>query len=92
MNSTEFRLTQEPKDKQFSPDGGYVPRVFFLSAATQKVQNEIYNAKGNKEYKYFYWDSSDLLDSMKKAVKTAEEKTELWRVWRIETCISYLHS
>jgi len=68
---------EEPTDPSFSPDGGYVPRVFFLPAATQKVDPSIYNVNGNKEYKYFYYETEDLLDSMKKAVNAAAQKTEL---------------
>lgn len=68
---------EEPKDSSFTPDGGYVPRIFFLSAATQKVETSIINAQGNKEYKYFYYDTGHLLDSMKMAVDMATKKTEL---------------
>jgi len=69
---------EEPKDSSFAPDGGYVPRIFFLSATTQKVDASIINVAGNQDYKYFYYDTRDLLTSMKKAVElTAKTKTEL---------------
>lgn len=68
---------EEPKDKSFAPDGGYVPRVFFLSPVTQKVDASIHNVAGNQDYKYFYYDTRDLLTSMKRAVETAGSKTEL---------------
>ena len=82
-----IRPFQEPTDPSFSPDGGYVPRVFFLAAATQKVDPSIYNVNGNKEYKYFYYETEDLLDSMKKAVNAAAQKTELWEDKCIKKCI-----
>jgi len=68
---------EEPKDASFAPDGGYVPRVFFLSPTSQKVDPSIYNIAGNQDYKYFYFDTKHLLTSMKKAVEMAKSKTEL---------------
>jgi len=68
---------EEPNDASFAPDGGYVPRVFFLPAGSQKVDTSIYNIAGNQDYKYFYYDAGHLLAAMKKAVESAAAKTEL---------------
>ena len=55
-----------------------MPRIFFLSATTQKVDASIINVAGNQDYKYFYYDTRDLLTSMKRAVElAAKTKTEL---------------
>lgn len=67
---------EEPKDASFAPDGGYVPRIFILSAGTGKVDASIYNVNGNQDYKYFYYQSKHLLTAMKKAVEMAK-KNEL---------------
>ena len=69
--------SQEPNDASFAPDGGYVPRVFFFSAGSQKVDTSIYNIAGNQDYKYFYYDAGHLLAAMKKAVESAAAKSEL---------------
>ncbi|XP_067582240.1 ras-related protein Rab-3B isoform X1 [Pseudorca crassidens] len=44
---------EEPKDEDFSPDGGYIPRILFLDPSG-KVRPEIINENGNPSYKYFY--------------------------------------
>ncbi|TKC49988.1 hypothetical protein EI555_010470, partial [Monodon monoceros] len=44
---------EEPKDEDFSPDGGYIPRILFLDPSG-KVRPEIINESGNPSYKYFY--------------------------------------
>lgn len=86
---------EEPEDEAWAPDGGYVPRIFFLSPASQKVETTIVNAGaeeggegggaegGEEEYKYFYYDPLDILDSMKKAVKMASAK-KTWPVDAID--------
>ncbi|XP_063143462.1 thioredoxin domain-containing protein 12 isoform X1 [Rattus norvegicus] len=44
---------EEPRDEDFSPDGGYIPRILFLDPSG-KVRPEIINESGNPSYKYFY--------------------------------------
>jgi len=69
---------EEPKEDEYAPGGArYVPRALFLNAHTQTVDASITNTAGNPEYKYFYYSSAHLLDSMKKAVAMARAKREL---------------
>ncbi|KAL5016576.1 hypothetical protein ScPMuIL_006165 [Solemya velum] len=56
--SSEFVMVnvqdeEEPKDSQYSPDGGYIPRVLFLDY-NGNVRTEFYNEKGNEKYKFYY--------------------------------------
>lgn len=57
---------EEPKDDQFSPDGGYIPRILFLDP-TGKVRSEITNKNGNPNYKYFYSSAEQVVSGMKEA-------------------------
>ena len=44
---------EEPTDQVYAPDGGYIPRILFLSHLGEVV-NTLYNEHGNPKYKYFY--------------------------------------
>ncbi|XP_030061745.1 thioredoxin domain-containing protein 12 [Microcaecilia unicolor] len=57
---------EEPKDKVFSPDGGYIPRILFLDSSGN-VHPEIVNKKGNPSYKYFYSSADQVIEGMKEA-------------------------
>ncbi|TSS97550.1 Thioredoxin domain-containing protein 12 [Bagarius yarrelli] len=57
---------EEPKDKSFSPDGGYIPRILFLDPSGQ-VRSEFTNKNGNPNYKYFYSNADQVVASMKEA-------------------------
>ncbi|EFB29131.1 hypothetical protein PANDA_003783, partial [Ailuropoda melanoleuca] len=57
---------EEPKDEDFSPDGGYIPRILFLDPSG-KVHPEIINENGNPSYKYFYISAEQVIQGMKEA-------------------------
>jgi len=58
---------EEPTEKQYSPDGGYIPRILFLDSEG-KVDTSIVNKFGNPNYRYFYPVPTAIIDSMKTAV------------------------
>ncbi|KAB0387046.1 hypothetical protein FD755_002002, partial [Muntiacus reevesi] len=61
---------EEPKDEDFSPDGGYIPRILFLDPSG-KVRPEIINENGNPSYKYFYISAEQ---DMKRTFQTKEAR------------------
>eukprot|EP01120_Amphizonella_sp_Union-15-10_P017654 TRINITY_DN9867_c0_g1_i1.p1 TRINITY_DN9867_c0_g1~~TRINITY_DN9867_c0_g1_i1.p1 ORF type:complete len:157 (-),score=21.13 TRINITY_DN9867_c0_g1_i1:15-485(-) len=60
--------TEEPPSSgnDFLPDGGYIPRLFFVST-DGAVHHEIYNKNGNPTYKYFYQSPTQIVDAMTQA-------------------------
>ncbi len=59
---------EEPKGEQYSPDGGYIPRVLFLDA-DGNVLSDVVNVGGNDKYKYYYSDGDSIARSMAMARK-----------------------
>eukprot|EP01092_Planopodium_desertum_P010916 TRINITY_DN49489_c0_g4_i1.p2 TRINITY_DN49489_c0_g4~~TRINITY_DN49489_c0_g4_i1.p2 ORF type:complete len:157 (-),score=44.80 TRINITY_DN49489_c0_g4_i1:65-535(-) len=59
---------EEPKDAQFSPDGGYIPRILYVDPAG-KVRNDLLNVerKGGS-YLYFYPTAEQVVAGMKAAL------------------------
>eukprot|EP00993_Chasmostoma_nieuportense_P005981 NODE_6595_length_519_cov_20.852041_g6430_i0.p2 GENE.NODE_6595_length_519_cov_20.852041_g6430_i0~~NODE_6595_length_519_cov_20.852041_g6430_i0.p2 ORF type:complete len:150 (-),score=40.03 NODE_6595_length_519_cov_20.852041_g6430_i0:69-482(-) len=57
---------EEPKGDEFSPDGQYIPRLFFLSADGSVL--DVYNKQGNAKYKYFYPQPDSIVRSMKEVL------------------------
>lgn len=64
---------EEPQDKEYSPDGGYIPRILFLDPSGE-VQSDIKNENGNESYKYFYHSPAQIVESMQRAL--TEHKTD----------------
>ncbi|KAK3089631.1 hypothetical protein FSP39_005211 [Pinctada imbricata] len=58
----------EPRDDQYTPDGGYIPRVLFLDPEG-KVRKEYYNVDGNANYKYYYPMTEHIEKSMMKVME-----------------------
>jgi len=61
----------EPKDEKFRPDGGYIPRIFFLHPEG-RVLTDIINKEGSPKFKYFYADTESLIDSMDEVLSISE--------------------
>jgi len=59
---------EEPGDKKFSPDGGYIPRILFFDT-TGEIRKDIYNEAGNPNYKFYYPKADDVVSGMKNALK-----------------------
>ena len=62
--------------EHFNIDGSYIPRVFFLDPDGQ-VLSEMTNANGNPNYKYYHYQVSTILESMKKVLQDFPVKDEL---------------
>ncbi|XP_060085660.1 thioredoxin domain-containing protein 12-like [Ylistrum balloti] len=60
---------EEPGDSKFTPDGGYIPRIFFLDS-DGNVLNDHYNKDGNSQYKYYYYSPDHIVKSMKGVLET----------------------
>jgi protein-disulfide reductase (glutathione) len=68
--------SEEPEDAQFTPDGGYIPRVLF-AGPSGRVDASIKNEGGNPKYRYFYTDAGGIVSSMRSAMSKFQPKQEL---------------
>eukprot|EP00808_Paulinella_micropora_P011305 g69762.t1 len=57
---------EHPVEKQWSPDGVYLPRILFVKH-TGEVQTDLWNRLGNGEYKYYYEHPDEIIVTMKEA-------------------------
>ncbi|EEB19223.1 thioredoxin domain-containing protein 12 precursor, putative [Pediculus humanus corporis] len=57
----------EPDSQAYSPDGGYIPRIFFTNP-NGNILYEIFNTKGDPRYKYFYTTDAELIPNMRKVI------------------------
>ncbi|XP_069127296.1 thioredoxin domain-containing protein 12-like [Argopecten irradians] len=62
---------EEPGDSKFSPDGGYIPRIFFLDS-DGNVLNDFYNKDGNSQYKYYYYSADHIVKTMKSVLDSVK--------------------
>ena len=78
--SRNFVMVNVPTDefdpKELDVDGGYVPRILFLDPEG-KVLEDVHNPGGNPDYKYFYYDESSVLQSMKSVAEDFQTHQEL---------------
>ncbi|XP_059162533.1 thioredoxin domain-containing protein 12-like [Physella acuta] len=56
-----------PKSADLSPDGAYIPRILFLDAEGN-VMKHVVN-KGSEGFKYYYYETDSIVDSMKNVLK-----------------------
>eukprot|EP00241_Pyramimonas_parkeae_P007432 CAMPEP_0114250126 /NCGR_PEP_ID=MMETSP0058-20121206/14529_1 /TAXON_ID=36894 /ORGANISM="Pyramimonas parkeae, CCMP726" /LENGTH=166 /DNA_ID=CAMNT_0001363757 /DNA_START=92 /DNA_END=595 /DNA_ORIENTATION=- len=68
FNMVNLVDSEEPNDAAFSPDGGYIPRIFFLNREG-KLDDSISNTMGNPKYKYFYSALTQVKGGMKSALR-----------------------
>eukprot|EP01089_Gocevia_fonbrunei_P012704 TRINITY_DN3077_c0_g1_i1.p1 TRINITY_DN3077_c0_g1~~TRINITY_DN3077_c0_g1_i1.p1 ORF type:complete len:114 (+),score=20.78 TRINITY_DN3077_c0_g1_i1:35-376(+) len=54
-------------DNSFQVDGGYIPRVYFLSPQGE-VLTQYINVGGHPSYKYYYSDANALVASMNRVL------------------------
>ena len=67
---------EEPQGSEFSPDGGYIPRILFLDAQGS-VLEDVINTGGSPQHKYFYPDPAAILTSMNAVLARSEAASEL---------------
>lgn len=70
--SSEFVMVnvedaEEPSDPMYAPDGGYIPRILFMSP-DGVVQEQLKNKSGNPKYKYYYSDANQVVSSMREVL------------------------
>lgn len=57
-----------PREPKYYPDGKYVPRILFLDPSGQ-LMKEVINIGGNSQYKYYYSNTTSLINSMQRVLK-----------------------
>jgi len=57
---------EEPKDASFAPDGGYIPRIIYVSP-DGIPRPDIFNKNRPDQYKYFYSSAEEVVQGMKAA-------------------------
>lgn len=70
-----LRDEEEPKDPDYSPDGTYIPRIFFVDPATGKPRKELVNDLRQK-HKYFFSDAVEVARVMRQAHKLFESESK----------------
>ncbi len=55
-------------ETEFSPDGGYVPRILFFDPEGNHLEEIV---QRSDKYKYFHYDPSSIVTAMKEAVEQA---------------------
>ena len=66
----------EPQDEIFRPDGGYIPRVLFVTPSGT-VLSQVINEGGNPKYKYYYPTMDQLAASMAKVLDMDLDQAEI---------------
>eukprot|EP00343_Euplotes_focardii_P011294 CAMPEP_0205831152 /NCGR_PEP_ID=MMETSP0206-20130828/43226_1 /ASSEMBLY_ACC=CAM_ASM_000279 /TAXON_ID=36767 /ORGANISM="Euplotes focardii, Strain TN1" /LENGTH=149 /DNA_ID=CAMNT_0053135507 /DNA_START=22 /DNA_END=468 /DNA_ORIENTATION=+ len=56
----------EPTGEQYTPDGGYIPRILFLGSDGE-VRSDLFNEGGNPKYKYYYTSAGQIVSAMEGA-------------------------
>eukprot|EP00242_Pyramimonas_sp_CCMP2087_P000051 CAMPEP_0198196754 /NCGR_PEP_ID=MMETSP1445-20131203/151_1 /TAXON_ID=36898 /ORGANISM="Pyramimonas sp., Strain CCMP2087" /LENGTH=166 /DNA_ID=CAMNT_0043865715 /DNA_START=109 /DNA_END=609 /DNA_ORIENTATION=- len=75
FNMVNLRDSEEPHGSEYTPDGGYIPRILFLSK-DGKIQNSIHNVMGNPKYKYYYSELTQVKSAMRRALRALAPNTE----------------
>eukprot|EP00238_Polyblepharides_amylifera_P003843 CAMPEP_0196586890 /NCGR_PEP_ID=MMETSP1081-20130531/55872_1 /TAXON_ID=36882 /ORGANISM="Pyramimonas amylifera, Strain CCMP720" /LENGTH=117 /DNA_ID=CAMNT_0041908909 /DNA_START=256 /DNA_END=609 /DNA_ORIENTATION=+ len=68
FNMVNLVDNEDPKDAKFSPDGGYIPRILFISK-DGTIQDTITNTMGNPKYKYYYSELTQVKGAMRNALR-----------------------
>ena len=74
---------QGTEEIKLEVDGQYVPRIYFLDSRGN-ILTQVINQEGNPDYKYFYYQESAVIKSMKEALDIAPPQSwsslreELW--------------
>eukprot|EP00698_Gefionella_okellyi_P024085 TRINITY_DN8409_c0_g1_i3.p1 TRINITY_DN8409_c0_g1~~TRINITY_DN8409_c0_g1_i3.p1 ORF type:complete len:166 (+),score=27.77 TRINITY_DN8409_c0_g1_i3:36-533(+) len=56
---------EDPSDSKYTPDGGYIPRIFFANP-DGSLRTDIQSA--NDRYRHFFADDSQVADAMRRAM------------------------
>jgi len=59
---------EEPKQAEFKPDGGYIPRILFMDPAGNVLPEQ--TNPNSSQWKYFYGETQSILESMRRVLKT----------------------
>jgi len=64
---------EEPKNAEFKPDGGYIPRILFMDASGQVLPEQTNH--NSTQWKYFYGETQSILESMRRVLKAPSNTT-----------------
>ena len=68
--SSSFVMVNVEDDEEptgdYSPDGGYIPRILFLDQ-DKKVDESLYNTQGSDKYKFYYSSPEQIVAGMRAA-------------------------
>lgn len=67
---------EEPRDPEFKPDGGYIPRILFMNS-NGTVIPEVNNPNGESRWKYFYGETGSILSSMYRTLKLTGQTSRI---------------
>jgi len=62
---------EEPRNSEFKPDGGYIPRILFMDASGKVIPEQV--NPNSTQWKYFYGETQSIVESMRRVSKLTSD-------------------